>query len=174
MRSEHPYSTKSATGGEVVVKPLPYPSMTVAEIAALPVADLAEKDARLFLWTTNKYLPEALAEVLPGWGFSYRQMLVWDKRPNVNPLGGSVAPNSAEFLIVATQRSPARLARLESSIVQARKAVNTHSQKPEVFLDLVERVSPGPYLELFARRNRLGWDTWGNESLAHVEMGEAG
>lgn len=46
-----------------------------------------------------------------------------------------------------------------------------HSQKPEAFLDLVEQVSPGPYLELFARRNRLGWDTWGNEALNHVEPG---
>lgn len=46
-----------------------------------------------------------------------------------------------------------------------------HGQKPEAFLDLVESVSPGPYLELFARRNRLGWDTWGNEALEHVEVG---
>lgn len=45
-----------------------------------------------------------------------------------------------------------------------------HSEKPEAFLDVVERVSPGPYLEMFARRNRLGWDTWGNQSFEHVEM----
>jgi N6-adenosine-specific RNA methylase IME4 len=45
-----------------------------------------------------------------------------------------------------------------------------HSQKPEAFLDLIERVSPGPYLELFARRNRLGWDTWGDQALQHVEV----
>lgn len=47
-----------------------------------------------------------------------------------------------------------------------------HSAKPEAFLDLVEQVSPGPYLELFARRNRLGWDTWGNESLEHISLSE--
>lgn len=45
-----------------------------------------------------------------------------------------------------------------------------HSEKPEAFFDLVEQVSPGPYLELFARRQRLGWDTWGNEALEHVEL----
>jgi N6-adenosine-specific RNA methylase IME4 len=45
-----------------------------------------------------------------------------------------------------------------------------HSAKPEAFIDLVEQVSPGPYLEMFARRNRLGWDTWGNEALGHVEV----
>ena len=46
-----------------------------------------------------------------------------------------------------------------------------HSRKPEAFYDLVESVSPGPYLELFARRQRLGWDTWGNEALNHVQIG---
>jgi N6-adenosine-specific RNA methylase IME4 len=45
-----------------------------------------------------------------------------------------------------------------------------HSQKPEAFLDLIERVSPGPYVELFARRDRLGWDTWGNEALGTAEL----
>jgi N6-adenosine-specific RNA methylase IME4 len=48
---------------------------------------------------------------------------------------------------------------------------NMHSAKPEAFYDLVESVSPGPYLELFARRQRLGWDTWGNEALEHVDLG---
>jgi hypothetical protein len=48
--------------------------------------------------------------------------------------------------------------------------VAEHSRKPEAFLDLVEQVSPGPYLEMFARRQRLGWDTWGNEALEHVSI----
>jgi N6-adenosine-specific RNA methylase IME4 len=51
---------------------------------------------------------------------------------------------------------------------EARRAA--HSEKPELFMDLIEYMSPGPYLELFARRNRLGWDTWGNEALEHVEV----
>jgi N6-adenosine-specific RNA methylase IME4 len=152
--------------------PLPYPSLGLGQIETLPVADLADKDCRLFLWTTNRWLPAAL-NVVTAWGFVYRQMVVWDKRPNVNPMSGSVAPNSAEFLLVAVRGKPARSKMWASSIVQARKARSVHSTKPDVFLDLVEQVSPGPYLEMFARRNRLGWDTWGNEALEHVDLGGA-
>ena len=56
---------------------------------------------------------------------------------------------------------------------EGEKRNTTHSSKPEAFLDLVEQVSPGPYLELFARRQRLGWDTWGNEALEHVSLSKA-
>jgi N6-adenosine-specific RNA methylase IME4 len=130
---------------------------------------MADKDCRLFLWTTNRYLPDSLT-IIAGWGFSYRQLLVWDKTPNIPPFGGSVAPNSGEFLIVAVQGKPGRVSRWPTSIIRARKGRTEHSRKPDVFLDLVESVSPGPYLEMFARRQRLGWDTWGNEALPHVEL----
>lgn len=142
---------------------LPYPSMTVSDLCDLSIGSLAERDARLFLWTTNRHLPSAFA-VLQAWGFTYRQALVWDKRPNFNRLGGSVAPIAAEFLLIATQGSPKRLGRWPCSVITARKPRSTHSAKPEVFIDMVEQVSPGPYVELFSRRHRLGWDVWGNES----------
>src|SRR5439155_22010208 len=75
----------------------PYPTMTVAEIAALPVAALADEDCFCWLWVTNHYLPEAF-DILSAWGFTYRQTLVWGKN---NPMPtGSVAPSGAEFLIV--------------------------------------------------------------------------
>lgn len=155
--------------GNITTRPLPYPSMSVDEIAHLPIGDLADDDARLFLWATNRYLPDAFS-VCASWGFAYRQLLVWDKSPNVNPLGGSVAPNACEFLLVAVRGKPARIGRWNSSLVRARKHRSFHSAKPDAFLDLIETVSPGPYLELFARRQRLGWDTWGNEALDHVEV----
>jgi N6-adenosine-specific RNA methylase IME4 len=153
----------------VVTQPLPYHSLSVAEIAALPIPALALDDARLFLWTTNRYLPDAFA-LLSGWRFVYRQIIVWDKTPNLPPFGGSVAPNAGEFLLVATRGAPRRVGKWATSIVRARKGRTEHSRKPDVFLDLVEQVSPGPYLELFARRQRLGWDTWGDEALNHVEL----
>lgn len=138
-------------------QPLPYSGMQVEEIAALLVGDLAAKDCRLFLWTTNRYLRAAF-DVLDGWGFTYRQTLVWHK-PDVN-LQGSVAPNSAEFILVAVKGSPDRLGTLPSSVFGiARKG--GHSAKPDAFGDFVEQVSPGPYVELFCRRPRLGWDHWG-------------
>lgn len=74
----------------------------------------------------------------------------------------------AEYLLVCRRGFPARLDRLTSSVIDAPKG--THSHKPEMFLDEIERISPGPYLEMFARRQRLGWDTWGNEALNHVQI----
>jgi N6-adenosine-specific RNA methylase IME4 len=156
-------------GHPVKVYDLPYASLTLAEIQAFRVP--AASSARLFLWTTNKYLPDSFA-VLTAWGFTYKQTLVWHKTGNPSPFGGSVAPNHAEFLLVAECGDPELLGRLAGSVVAAPKPY-AHSQKPDVFLDLVEQVSPGPYLELFARRQRLGWDTWGDEALQHVSLESA-
>lgn len=160
------------TNGRVVVSTqVPYKTLSVAEICALPVSVLAHPDSWLFLWTTNRYLPQAFS-VLEAWGFTYRQTVVWDKG-RCMPLGGCVTPNRAEFLLVA-RRGSARLTGSwpGGSVITATKGTQQgeHSKKPEVFLDLVETVSAGPYLELFARRQRLGWDTWGNEALEHVEL----
>jgi N6-adenosine-specific RNA methylase IME4 len=152
--------------GPVVVKALPYDSMSVEEIAELPVASQAEKNCRLFLWTTNRYLPASL-DVAKAWGFSYRQLLIWHKRDG--NLGGSVAPCSAEFLLVCVKGSPPRTGKLPSSVITT-SAPKQHSKKPEAFLDYIEQVSPGPYLELFARRARFGWDYWGDESLGTAQL----
>lgn len=159
----------TAEQGQVVRKSLPYPSMSVNQIAALPVPALADAHCRLFLWATMRYLPDAL-RLLDQWNFQYRQTLVWDKTPNIPPLGGSVAPNASEFLLVAVVGKPPLRGRWPTSVIRSRKPRSEHSRKPEVFLDLVETVSFGPYLEMFARRNRLGWDTWGNEAIEHVEV----
>jgi N6-adenosine-specific RNA methylase IME4 len=133
---------------------IPYQAMTVEEIAALPIDRIAAGDSRLFLWTTNRHVEDAFG-LVRGWGFVYRQMLIWHKT-NASRVGGSVAPNTAEFLIVATRGDPAVLGRAGDSVISIPKTA--HSAKPEAFLDLVERVSPGPYAELFARRARFGWD----------------
>jgi len=144
---------------------LPYPSMTVDEMAALPVADLADEDARLFLWTTNTHVPLAFG-VMEAWDFSYRQLLVWEKTRSTPQ--GHIAPNRAEFCLVGRRGHPAALARFPSSVIRARPG--HHSQKPEAFMDWIERCSPPPRIELFARRNRFGWDTWGNEALEHMVL----
>jgi N6-adenosine-specific RNA methylase IME4 len=167
-RYDDGFSTRSHTNGVPNGPPrryaLPYPPMDVAAIRELRVADFAARDARIFLWTTNRYLPDAFG-ILAAWGFAYKQTLVWAKRDGFS---GSVAPN-AEFLVVAVKGSPRLLARWSSPVVSIART-REHSRKPDAFLDLVEQVSPGPYLELFARRQRLGWDTWGNEALEHVEL----
>lgn len=167
-----PSSPTSGRGGKirpsVTHHGMPYAPLTLAAIEAIPVAEFAADDCRLFLWSTSRFLPSAL-RLLEAWGFAYRQTTVWRKTGNPSPFGGSVAPNHAEFLLIGTRGAPPRAERWTSSVIEV-PSQRVHSRKPEVFLDLVEQVSPGPYLELFARRNRMGWDTWGDEALEHVEM----
>lgn len=137
---------------------MPYTMMSLEDIVALPVRELADPSgAFLFLWTTNRYLPDAF-DVMGAWGFRYRQALVWSKG-DASPFPGSVAPNTGEFLLVGRRGSVKRIGTAPASIVQAVRGA--HSAKPDAFTDLIESVAPGPYVELFARAPRLGWDHWG-------------
>jgi N6-adenosine-specific RNA methylase IME4 len=147
-------------------KPLPYSSMSVESICALDVGALAESGAFLFLWATNRYLPDAF-DVMTAWGFRYRQTMIWHKQ-DASPFPAAVAPIDAEYLLVGRRGGVKRIGTWSASVIVAARA--EHSRKPDVFLDMVEAVSPGPYLEMFSRRARLGWDVWGDESLGHVEI----
>ena len=147
---------------------LPYPTMTLDAIRALPISTLAERDAHLYLWTTNAQLEHAW-DIVRGWGFRPSQVIVWAKTPRGIGLGGTFT-NTAEFVLFSRRGSLAALSRLDTSWFHWTRPHNNHSAKPEAFLDIVEQVSPGPYLEMFARRQRLGWDTYGDEALPHVEL----
>ena len=162
--STAPTGSDRRKGGVLTVKrELPYPSMSLDEICELDIP--AADDCRLFLWTTSRWIEDSFT-VLRAWDFKYRQTLVWHK-PDAF-FGGSVAPN-AEFLLVATRGAPPRLGRMPSAVVKYAQRQLAHSQKPECFLDLIEQVSPGPYLEMFSRRARLGWDTYGDQALHGTE-----
>jgi len=151
-------------------RPLPYPSMSSAEIASLPVGDLADKDAHLFLWTTSRHMREAY-DVVDAWGFTCRQVLVWVK-PDPMPMSMPFAPPATEFVLACSRGKPrANLERpLKSSALVIPRGASPHSAKPEAFMDAFELLGDAPRLELFARRQRLGWDTWGNECRCDVEM----
>lgn len=144
---------------------LPYDCMSLEDICALPVSDRAERDAHLYLWTTNRYLREAYY-VAESWGFAVVKPLVWVKEP-MGFMGGSFV-SSAEFCLFCRRGTLATLTRAGRQWWLWPRGA--HSAKPEAFLDLVESVSPGPYLELFARRQRIGWDYWGNEVDSHIEL----
>ena len=146
-------------------RPLSYTTMTVDEIAALPIRVLADADAHLFLWTINRYVEDAYS-IARAWGFQPSTLLVWCKNPKGRGLGGNFA-TATEYVLFARRGNLAGGHMDRNWWLWQR---GKHSAKPEAFLDIVEHVSPGPYLELFARRNRFGWDTWGNEALEHVEM----
>jgi N6-adenosine-specific RNA methylase IME4 len=175
--ADPPWQARFRTGKGDLSVAVPYPQLSVAEIAALPVADMASEDAHLYLWTINSRLRDAFA-IVETWGFRFSTVLVWCKTAHGLVSGGAY-PIGTEFCLFARRGSLASMSRADRNWfdwpVMRSKGPNhgaIPSRKPEAFLDVVEAVSPGPYLELFARRNRLGWDTWGNEALEHVSLGE--
>lgn len=152
---------------------MPYNLMPMDAIKALPVADMAEDDAHLYLWITAELNArgEGIA-VCDAWGFRRIGEIVWRK----NNFGMGAFPRPQHEIIVVARRGRLPFGRRDVGSVQqwaqdySANGGKRHSVKPEGFLDLVESTSPGPYLEMFARRNRLGWDTWGNECLEHVAV----
>lgn len=143
---------------------LKYPTLNKYEIAALPVRRMAAKDAHLYLWTINAYVEDAYW-IARAWGFEPRTLLVWVKAPKGRGLGGTFS-TATEYVLFARRGSLGANNRVERNWWEWKRGA--HSEKPEAFIDLVESISPGPYLELFARRNRLGWATWGNECFNHI------
>lgn len=149
--------------------PLAYSQLSVAAIAALPVSDFANPDGcHLYLWTTNRYLRDSF-DVLDAWGFRFGQIIVWCKTPMGIGPGGAWA-QTTEYVLAARCGALRNAKRFDSSWFTWPRMGKAHSRKPEAFLDMVEQTSPAPRLELFARRQRLGWDTWGDEALGHVEL----
>jgi N6-adenosine-specific RNA methylase IME4 len=159
-----------ATGAS---RPLAYPSMTVEEIMMLRVP--AADDAHLYLWTTNGYLDDAF-DVVKAWGFRYSTTLVWAKNLMGGGLGGAYGI-STEFCLFARRGALKARSRVKGTWFNWPRPYDErgkprHSGKPPAFIDMVEQVSPGPYLEMFARNNRLGWDAWGNECLSSTSLNE--
>lgn len=169
--ADPPWDHSDGTGTALVdghwvrVGGVPYDCMSVEEICDLPVGDLAARNAHLYLWTTNRYLRDAYY-VAEAWGFAVTKPLVWCKAPQ--GFNGRPFLSTVEF-VLACRRGVLRYTG-DAGRQWWEWPRGAHSAKPEAFLDIVESVSPGPYLEMFARRNRFGWDTWGNEALEHVEF----
>ena len=160
--------TKAET---VKSRPLTYPTMTVPAIKALQVP--AAKDAHLYLWTTNGYLRDAF-DVADAWGFQYSTTLVWAKNPKGSGLGGAYGI-STEFCLFCRRGKLATLRDISSTWFNWKRPYDErgkpkHSAKPPEFYAMVDQVSPGPYLEMFARDRRFGWDAWGNEVQSDVEI----
>jgi len=141
---------------------LGYPVMSLDDIRNLPVQSLAEDDAGLFLWVTAALNREGVgAQVARAWGFEPVGEIVWDKGMR---LAGAFPRSCHEIALVCKRGKHQLKVSPWLSSVQQWPTTRQGSQKPEAFMDLVEQRSPGPYVELFSRRHRLGWDVWGNES----------
>ena len=145
---------------------LPYPTLSVDEIAALPVGSLAAPNCHLYVWTINRYVADTY-RIVREWGFKPSTLLVWCKTPMGLGAGGAYAL-TAEFCLFARKGQGAYVERHPTSWWNWPRG--KHSVKPDAFFSIVEQVSPGPHLELFARRKRLGWDVWGNEVECDVEL----
>lgn len=143
-----------------------YPTMSVDDICALPVGDLADKNCVLFLWVTNPCLLEGIS-VLRAWGFTYKTIaLAWVKQ---NKKADSLfwgmgywTRSNVEFCILATKGNPKRINAGVHQVILSH--IEEHSKKPhEVRERIVQLMGDLPRIELFARQATPGWDVWGNE-----------
>jgi N6-adenosine-specific RNA methylase IME4 len=147
-----------------------YPTMTIAELCALPVADLCQPDAVLFLWVTSPMLFEC-APVIQAWGFKYKASFVWDK---VKHNWGHYNSVRHEFLLLCTRGScvPDNSKLFDS--VQSIERTRKHSEKPEQFREIIDALYPsGGRLELFARSRHEGWEAYGNDVSGNTDALEA-
>ena len=141
-----------------------YELMPLEAIKAMPVAELCEENAHLYLWICNGQLQEGL-DVIKAWGFTFRSPIYWIK-PRLGL--GNYIRNASETLLFATRgRAAVKLGGRPNWLFAPQQE---HSHKPEEQFAIIERLSDGPYLELFARRKRLGWDSWGNEVSSDLEI----
>lgn len=145
-----------------------YETMTLEDIEELPVCDLSQETAHLYLWVPNALVPEGL-RVMKAWGFNYKTNLVWHKiRKDGGPDGRGVGfyfRNTTELILFGIRGKNARTlqpGRSQVNIIKTRK--REHSRKPDELYDIIEACSPGPYLELFARGPKKGWEAWGNQA----------
>lgn len=147
-----------------------YPLMSVLDIAMLPVQPLIAPDSHLYLWVTNNYLPAGLS-VMAAWGFRYVTCITWAK----DKIGlGQYFRGQTEHCLFGVrgkpgyQLGPHGNRQQGTTLIQAPRT--QHSAKPQALRAMIERVSPGPYLELFAREQVKGWDVWGNEVKSTVQL----
>ena len=144
-----------------------YETLPLDEIAALPVAELAEEPAHLYLWVPNALFAEGLA-VMAAWGFRYKATLVWHK---VRKDGGSDGRgvgfyfrNVSESVLFGVRGRGARTlaaGRRQTNLIASRK--REHSRKPDELYPIIEACSRPPFLELFARAPRRAWSSWGEQ-----------
>ncbi len=145
-----------------------YPTMKLDEIMRMPVQEVLDETAHLYLWVPNALLADGL-KVMEAWGFHYKTNLIWYKvRKDGGPDRRGVGfyfRNVTEMILFGVRGKNARTlqpGRSQENIIVSRK--REHSRKPDEQYALIESCSPGPYLEIFARGPREGWEVWGNQA----------
>jgi len=143
---------------------LPYSTMGLEEIRALPIATISEPGTHLWLWTTNQFLRQGF-EVMEAWGFRYLAPIHW-----IKPSGaGNYFIHRTQTLLFGYKdlcRFP--LERYKANLIFAKPGI--HSQKPDAAYELIESISPSPRVELFARIRRENWSAWGDEIESDIAL----
>lgn len=144
-----------------------YCTMNLEDICNLPVNQISEKSSHLYLWVPNALLPDGL-KVMQSWGYTYKSNLIWHKvRKDGGPDGRGVGfyfRNTTEIILfgVKGKLRTNYAGRRQVNIIRTQK--QEHSRKPDELYSIIEDCSDGPYLELFARGARAGWNSWGNQA----------
>ena len=146
-------ASRGATGNH-------YSTMSISDLRALPIANLAAKQSHLHLWATSSFLFEARS-ILDAWGFEFKGTFVWVK-PQMGM--GNYWRNAHEILLLGVKGDQPALSKREISWIEYPRGL--HSEKPEAIRQRIARLSPGPFLELFGRRPIRGWTVYGNQQLA--------
>lgn len=135
----------------------PYPSMTIEQIAEMPIRSIAHDNSILWLWVTNSHLPEVW-RIVDAWGFTYKTMLTWAK----DRMGtGDWLRGQTEHCLMCVRGKPTIVLTNQTTLL--RGPLRAHSKKPDEFYSMVEALCPGSKVELFCRRPRDGWEVFGNE-----------
>ena len=150
-----------------------YTTMKLEDIKRIPVKDVADAKSHLYLWVPNALLPQGL-EVMQAWGFEYKTNIIWEKvRKDGMPDGRGVGfyfRNVTEILLFGIRGEKNRTLEAGRSQVNLIRTIKReHSRKPDEIISLIESCSPAPFLELFARGDRPGWDMWGNQATDDYE-----
>lgn len=149
-----------------------YKTMSLDELAALPIRKISDDPSHLYLWCPNALLPDGL-KLMEEWGFKYKSNIVWYKvRKDGGPDGRGVGfyfRNVTELLLFGTRGRLRTLkpGRTQTNIIVSRK--QEHSRKPEEAHRIIEACSPGPFVELFARERVKGWTTWGDQVDTYMD-----
>lgn len=134
-----------------------YATMSKEQLMALPVGTLADDDCHLYMWITNRSLPKGF-DLIQAWGFRYITAITWAK-PSFGM--GNYFRGQTEHVLFAVKGSQPLKRKDVGTLFSAPRGPNGHSSKPLEFYDLVESCSPGPFLEMFSRCERVGWTAWG-------------
>jgi len=138
-----------------------YQTMTISQLHALPVGDLADSNCHIYLWITNRSLPKGFS-LLESWGFRYVTCITWVK-PSFGM--GNYFRGQTEHVLFGVKGSQELLRRNAPTVFMAPRGPDGHSSKPPSFYDFIETCSPGPYLDMFSRMIRDGWVTWGEGGI---------